>query len=247
MITNSPEVTVAVTVTEVTEFAVTSAFPTVDFNSVVNTSVPPNTCAFAPLPIVYEAVTAAPPVPPDAKYVLIVSILGCSKVDSSKEPTEPSKPSENIEFQDNIDTEVDEKIPAHSQLYNSNYTQDKILTYFKEVVLNMEYIDGTGDVSCVQKWLSPIYYNIYGSYTDDNLTKLYELFTQLNDINGFPGIYPASDENIENLTISFLEPNDFTYQFSDVINGEDAFGATEFWYYTDTNEIHTARIGYRTD
>lgn len=178
---------------------------------------------------------------------LIVSILGCSKVDSSKEPTEPSKPSENIEFQDNIDTEVDEKIPAHSQLYNSNYTQDKILTYFKEVVLNMEYIDGTGDVSCVQKWLSPIYYNIYGSYTDYDLTKLYELFTQLNDINGFPGIYPASDENIENLTISFLEPNDFTYQFSDVINGEDAFGATEFWYYTDTNEIHTARIGYRTD
>ena len=32
-----------------------------------------------------------------------------------------------------------------------------------------------------------------------------------------------------------------------MVNGEEATGATEFWYYTDTNEIHSARIGYRTD
>ena len=178
---------------------------------------------------------------------LIVSILGCSNNDLPIESTEPSNSSENVEIQDNIAPEVEENIHEHSQLYNPNYTQEEILTYFEEVVLNMEYSDGTGDVSCVQKWLSPIYYNIYGSYTDVDLTELYELFTQLNCINGFPGIYPASDENIENLSISFFEPNDFTYQFTDVINGEDAYGATEFWYYTDTNEIHTARIGYRTD
>ena len=111
----------------------------------------------------------------------------------------------------------------------------------------MEYSDGTGDVTRVQKWLSPIYFNIYGSYTNDDLSKLYELFAQLNAIDGFPGIFPASNENCENMSISFLEPNDFTDQFTNVVHGEDAFGATEFWYYTDTNEIHTARIGYRTD
>ena len=31
------------------------------------------------------------------------------------------------------------------------------------------------------------------------------------------------------------------------VDGEESYGAAEFWYYTETNEIHTARIGYRTD
>ena len=163
---------------------------------------------------------------------LIVSMLGCSQSDSSVVSTDHLEPS---------------KHPEHSHLYNPNYNQNEILTYFEEVVLNMEYSDGTGDVTRVQKWLSPIYYNIYGSCTDDDLSELYELFAQLNNIDGFPGIYPASDENLENMSISFLEPNDFINQFSNIINDEAAYGATEFWYYTDTNEIHTARIGYRTD
>ena len=51
----------------------------------------------------------------------------------------------------------------------------------------------------------------------------------------------------ENLSIHFLEPDAFDESFSDVINGEDAYGAAQFWYYTITNELYTARIGYRTD
>lgn len=141
---------------------------------------------------------------------------------------------------------TDEK-PEHSDLYVEKYTLDDVLSYFEEVVLRMEYSDGTGDTTCVQKWLSPIYYQLYGSYKDADMSKLYELFTKLNNVEGFPGIYPATDTNCENLTINFLEPNDFIIQFSDVINGEDAYGAAEFWYYTETNEIYTARIGYRTD
>ena len=141
---------------------------------------------------------------------------------------------------------TDEK-PEHSDLYIEKYTLDDVLSYFEEVVLRMEYSDGTGDITCVQKWLSPIYYQLYGSYTDTDVSKLNELFTQLNNIEGFPGIYPATDTNCENLTINFLEPNDFMIQFSDVVHGEDAYGAAEFLYYTETNELHTARIGYRTD
>ena len=46
----------------------------------------------------------------------------------------------------------------------------------------------------------------------------------------------------------FEVPNtDFNISFSEFVKGEDAYGATEFWYYNDTNEIYTARIGYRTD
>ena len=92
---------------------------------------------------------------------LIVSMLGCSKSDSSVVSTDHLEPSNNVEIQSNITSEDAEKLPEHSQLYNSNYNQDEILAYFEEVVLNMEYSDGTGDVTRVQKWLSPIYYNIY--------------------------------------------------------------------------------------
>ena len=52
----------------------------------------------------------------------------------------------------------------------------QILTYFAEVVLNVEYNDGTGDVSLVQKWLSPIFYQLYGSYTDTDKIVLEQLF-----------------------------------------------------------------------
>ena len=73
------------------------------------------------------------------------------------------------------------------------------------------------------------------------------MFEQLNNIDGFPGIYLVSDMVMENLTINFLSPNDFAIQFSDAVHGEDAYGAAQFWYYTETNELYTARIGYRTD
>ena len=32
-----------------------------------------------------------------------------------------------------------------------------------------------------------------------------------------------------------------------MLQGDYATGATQFWYYTNTNDIYTARIGYRTD
>ena len=137
--------------------------------------------------------------------------------------------------------------PEHSVLYDAAYSQEQIWSYFQEVVLDMEYSDGAGDVTLVQKWTCPIYYRIYGVPTEEDLAVLEALFAQLNQIPGFPGIYKASGENPENCSISFLGRNDFTAAFSDVVNGEDANAATQFFYYTETNEIYSGRIGYRTD
>ena len=173
-------------------------------------------------------------------FILFVGLIGCSK-----QNTNPELPTIHIET--NSETPNTDEEPQHSELYVADYSTFQILTYFEEVALNMEYSDGTGDVTCVQKWLSPIYYRLYGPYTDSDMTKLSELFTQLNGIEGFPGIYPATDTNYENLNIYFLDPNDFTINFSSLLNGEDAYGAAQFWFYTDTNELHTAQIGYRTD
>ena len=137
--------------------------------------------------------------------------------------------------------------PPHSDLYLENCPLDTLLTYWDEVVLQAEYSHGTGDPSLVQKWLEPIRCRVIGAPTGEDLRILETFFEELNRIQGFPGISMTEESGTENLTLSFLGPEDFRSSFSDVVYGEDAWGATEFWYYTDTNEIHSARIGCRTD
>lgn len=138
-------------------------------------------------------------------------------------------------------------VPRHSQLYHAAYPADRIWEYFEEVVLDVEYSSGTGNAMLVQKWLAPIQYRIFGTPTGEDLEVLNGLFAQLNQVPGFPGIQEAAEGETEQLRISFLGPDVFRASYSSAVGGEDATGATEFWYYTDTNEIHSARIGYRTD
>lgn len=189
--------------------------------------------------------------------IIIISIFmfviaGCTSSVDDNENSQITNNQQQDTDKNNFDTNEEDELssdtkPEHSDLYIENYTVEDILTYFEEIVLRMEYSDGTGDETSVQKWLSPIYYQTYGDYTQTDLAKLNELFTQLNSIDGFPGIYPATDTDYENLSLYFLDENDFMFQFSDVINGEYAYGAANFWFYTQTNELHNARIGYRTD
>ncbi len=136
--------------------------------------------------------------------------------------------------------------PLHSELYLPKYTPEQVIEYFEEVVLHAEYSDGEGNTSLVQKWDEPIYYAIYGKPTAEDLDVLKNLFTRLNQVKGFPGIYPASDDNAPNLELRFLSKKDFNYAFSHIA-GSNATGAVQYWYYTATNNIYTANIGYRTD
>lgn len=137
--------------------------------------------------------------------------------------------------------------PLHSALYLQGMEPEQVLRDFNEIVHQMEYSDGTGDPTLAKKWLSPIRYSIHGAPTDEDLRVLEDFFSQLNEMEGFPGIYPAKEGEAADLTLSFLDHQEFWDSFSDAVDGEDALGATQFWYYTDTGEIHTARIGYRTD
>ncbi len=171
----------------------------------------------------------------------------CSSVNTESNDTAAS---ENEVTGEEVIVDAGEQEPAepeHSELYLPEYSQEQIIEYFEEIALNMEYADGEGDTSLVQKWISPIRYRIYGSPTDEDLRVLEDLFNRLNEIEGFPGIYEASDDEYEELTISFLDYEDFYAAFSTFLNYEEAYGATQFWYYTDTNEIYTANVGYRTD
>lgn len=177
--------------------------------------------------------------------ILAVSMLLCAC--SGKTPEQMVQQTYPGETLQSAEEQQEETRLLHSQLYHPDYSQEQIQEYFAEVVLDMEYSDGTGDITRVQKWLAPIGYRIYGMPTEEDFAVLNALFEQLNQIPGFPGFYAAETEGVENLQISFLHPGDFHDSFSDTVNGEDAWGATQFWYYTDSNEIHTARIGCRAD
>ena len=161
------------------------------------------------------------------------------------DPTEPVP--EITEAPETVPATTEPTQPLHSDLYHPGYTLEQIQDYFAEVILDVEYSDGTGDSSLVQKWIEPIRYRYFGTPTEEDLSVLEAFFTQLNELEGFPGLYPAEGETVETLRISFLEPDVFRDSFSSAVNGEDAYGAAQFWYYTDTNDIYTARIGYRTD
>ena len=138
-------------------------------------------------------------------------------------------------------------IPAHASFYHPNYTCDQIWTYFEEVALHGEYSTGTGDPALIQKWQAPLRYRIYGAPTEEDIAVLEEFFSQLNAMPGFPGIFLAGEDELSNFNIRFLDETDFNSAFSSMLNGEDANGAAQFWYYNDSNEIYTANIGYRID
>lgn len=195
------------------------------------------------------------------KLILALALLLCACTAAGTADHAPALPTDEIpatqttagatdapatETLETVQEETEASVAAHSALYLPQYTTQQILEYFSEVVLHMEYTSGDGDPALVQKWKNPIRYQIYGTPTDEDISVLTDFFAQLNEIPGFPGIYAATDENLCDLTIGFLEPEAFRDSFS-FLNGEDANGAVQFWYYTDSNEIHTASIGYRTD
>ena len=137
--------------------------------------------------------------------------------------------------------------PLHSSLYREGLDIEQVLTYFQEVCNQLEYTDGTSDPALTKKWLTPLVYRIHGEPTAEDLSVLADFCERLNAVPGFPGIREAQEDEAENLTLSCLDQESFRAQFSECVQGEDAWGACQFWYWTDTNELYDARIGYRTD
>lgn len=163
--------------------------------------------------------------------------------------TTATAPSVTIETEP-IPTETEPPAPTepeHAAYYLPEVSLEDMITYFNEVVLATEYATGDGDATLVQKWLLPIRYRIHGDPTEEDLVILEDLFAQLNAIEGFPGIHPATEDiPSADLDIRFLDLDAFNLEFSDFLQGEYSDGAVQYWY-SDNNEIYTARIGYRTD
>lgn len=132
--------------------------------------------------------------------------------------------------------------PLHSEYYIDGFDVEEVIVYFKEVCLSAEFVN-SGDPSRLQKWDSPIYYRLYGSYTEEDYETLTSFTEVLNSIFGFPGIYEIQDPFTDNLSIYFCTQKEMVARLGENFRNMD--GGVTFWYTDDV--INTGIICYRTD
>ena len=150
-----------------------------------------------------------------------------------------------IPEEDNLqDMVVEEK---HSKLYLGGYSVEDVLKYFNEVVLDTEYTTGSGDITLVQRWDIAIRYRVVGDFTEEDMEILEECFAELNEVEGYAGVFEAVENEAPNLYIYFEAREAFNDRYNEFLQNEYADGATRYWYYTDTNDIYEGTIGYCTD
>ena len=135
-----------------------------------------------------------------------------------------------------------EPTPEHSALWDPELPLEDVLHYFREVCLDAEFTN-SGDPSVLQKWDTPICYQIYGTPTDEDTAVLTAFADWLNGIEGFPGIQEATEPWQANLRIHFCTQEELVSLMGEQFSGMD--GAVTFWYENDI--IYDAIICIRTE
>ena len=135
-----------------------------------------------------------------------------------------------------------EPAPQHSELYIPGLAVEDVILYFNEVCLDAEFSD-SGDPSLLQKWGEPIFYQVNGDPTPEDLAVLEGFAAWLNTLEGFPGIREAGPEQGANLQIWFCSSEELIERMGDHLYGSD--GAVTYWY--DDNRIYDEIICIRND
>ena len=141
--------------------------------------------------------------------------------------------------------DVESEAPLHSEFFIEGLSVEDVIMYFNEVCLNAEYIN-SGNPTFLQKWAEPITFKVYGDYTQTDYDVIYGLVDLLNEIEGFPGISEALNNEWPSLNIHFCEEQEFVNLMGEMAQNEVLDGAVTFWY-NDNNEIYDAIICCRSD
>jgi hypothetical protein len=165
-----------------------------------------------------------------------------STISTENETSTPDTTIPQTEATTEVPTTVPVTEPEHSELYIPGVSVEDVILYFNEVCLDSEFVN-SGNPSFVQKWTEPIYYTLYGDYTDEDLATLSSFVDWLNTIEGFPGISETQVPQDANLRIHFCSESDMINLMGENFYGMD--GAVTFWYLYD--EIYDAITCYRTD
>lgn len=132
--------------------------------------------------------------------------------------------------------------PEHSEFYIPGVCVEDVIVYFNEVCLEAEFVN-SGNPTKIQKWTSPIYYTMEGSYTPEDYRTLTSFSDFLNTISGFPGMHETQNAQEANLSIHFCDLETMICLMGEQFRNMD--GGVTFWYADDI--IYDAIICYRTD
>lgn len=156
------------------------------------------------------------------------------------EVTEPPSPAP-------VASAVPEPSPKPENRLPEGYTAEQIADYFCEVALGEEYAQGDEGSNAVQKWLQPIYYVVHGQPSAEDEEVLTAFVDELNQLEGFPGMYPAESSQQKNCSIRFLDRDQMNSEAGHVVKGEYVDGISQWYYYTESNELHTMNIWICTE
>ena len=128
----------------------------------------------------------------------------------------------------------------------ASLSREQIMEYFNAVALHVEYNDfGQHAEVNLCRWNRPVYYRVMGNPTQEDL-RLIELLTErMNGVEGFPGIYPAPEEQIPDLNISFVSREDMDRITAHL--GESVDGYATYEWYNANWEIFRGDIFYCGD
>lgn len=134
--------------------------------------------------------------------------------------------------------------PDHSEYYIEGVSVDDVITYFNEVCLDAEWSED-GNPELLQKWVTPIVYNIEGEMTEEDRKFLEDFVDWLNSIEGFPGMSEIPKGEYGSNFDIFFYPYDEFLRSSEYASA-DVDGTVIFWY-NDYNQITNGTVCYRTD
>lgn len=189
-----------------------------------------------------------------ALVLLLTLLTACGRLLPQKKPTETTAPTETTVTETtaptteetteatSAPTEPTETEALHSPLYLPDVPVEDVIRYFNEVCLDAEFVNG-GDATRLQRWETPICYQLYGDYTEEDLAVLTGFADWLNTIEGFPGLSETPDPTQTNLRIHFCTQEEMISLMGDNFSYMD--GGVTFWYMED--RIYDAIICYRTD
>ena len=176
-------------------------------------------------------------------------LAGCATVTPPPETTQPvtevtteptTEPTTAPTAEPTTEPATEATLPEHSSLYIPDLSVEDVILYFNEVCLDAEFNDG-GNPKVIQKWGSPIGYLIQGDATEADLEVLEGFVAWLNEMEGFPGLYPVEELFLADLQIHFCSYHDMLDIMGDQFAGCD--GCVTFWY-GGNNEIYDATICY---
>lgn len=120
-----------------------------------------------------------------------------------------------------------------------------IVDYYCRVGLTSEFTNGNV-IDYVRKWQLPIYYTVNGTPNEDDIALIERLVSALNQVDGFPGMYPADSEgDSANFIMMFLDYDEYKAASLAAVGTELTDGYSSIWFMG--GDITQAEIGVCND